>query len=134
MDKIDSFRGKYRFLSNFYPVEGISVEHLYQSEKTQVIEEREWVLESDTPGIAKRRGRSVTMRSDWHDIKLEVMERLLRWKFSKDRFKSLLLETDDAELIEGNHWHDYYWGMCNGKGSNHLGKLLMKIRGELKDV
>jgi predicted NAD-dependent protein-ADP-ribosyltransferase YbiA (DUF1768 family) len=33
-----------------------------------------------------------------------------------------------VELIEGNWWGDTYWGVCNGVGENHLGKLLMKIR------
>lgn len=35
------------------------------------------------------------------------------------------------ELIEGNYWHDTYWGVCEGVGENHLGKLLMEIRNEL---
>ena len=45
--------------------------------------------------------------------------------------------TGDAELIEGNTWHDNYWGVCscskcNGRGKNRLGKLLMKVREELR--
>lgn len=51
--------------------------------------------------------------------------------------KKKLLETGDAELIEGNYWHDNTWGQCycprckNKIGENHLGKLLMKIRESL---
>ena len=26
------------------------------------------------------------------------------------------------------------WGVCNGIGDNKLGKILMRIRGELRDV
>lgn len=50
---------------------------------------------------------------------------------SYDDLKAKLLETGDAELVESNWWHDYFWGVCNGRGENHLGKILMKIRAEL---
>lgn len=59
------------------------------------------------------------------------MEDLLRQKFSKTPLRRLLLATGEAELIEGNTWGDTYWGVCHGVGQNHLGCLLMKIRGEL---
>jgi len=28
----------------------------------------------------------------------------------------------------GNHWGDRYWGVCDGKGENNLGKIQMGIR------
>jgi hypothetical protein len=39
-------------------------------------------------------------------------------------------------LIEGNWWHDNFYGSCTcnkcvNKGENNLGKILMKIREEL---
>lgn len=40
--------------------------------------------------------------------------------------------TGDAELIEGNNWGDTFWGVCNGRGENMLGKLLMEIRDYLR--
>ena len=51
--------------------------------------------------------------------------------------KEMLLQTGDEELVEGNYWHDVYFGVCScpkcgNKGENHLGKLLMKIRSEIK--
>lgn len=42
-----------------------------------------------------------------------------------------LKATGDAILIEGNYWHDTFWGVCEGKGKNYLGKIIMKIRAEL---
>lgn len=59
------------------------------------------------------------------------MEDLLRLKFSNREVANLLILTGDEELIEGNWWGDKFWGIYNGEGENHLGKLLMKIRGEL---
>jgi N-glycosidase YbiA len=44
-----------------------------------------------------------------------------------------LLDTGDAELVEVNHWRDFWWGVCNGVGANHLGRLLMTIRNELRE-
>jgi predicted NAD-dependent protein-ADP-ribosyltransferase YbiA (DUF1768 family) len=66
------------------------------------------------------------------------MEYGLRQKFSKPEFISLLLNTSNREIIEGNYWHDNYWGSCTcdkcgNKGLNKLGILLMKIRKELQD-
>ena len=47
--------------------------------------------------------------------------------------KNLLLDTNNEELVEGNTWNDTYWGACNGRGQNHLGKILMKVRSLLKE-
>jgi len=72
------------------------------------------------------------MRFDWPTTKLSVMENGLRAKFQVPELGAKLLATGNALLVEGNNWNDTYWGMCRNVGENHLGKLLMKIRGELK--
>lgn len=61
------------------------------------------------------------------------MEDLLREKFQRKDLKQKLLDTGDAELIEGNTWGDTYWGMVGNKGHNHLGRLLMKVREEINE-
>jgi hypothetical protein len=72
------------------------------------------------------------IRSDWNDIKLEVMEKLIRIKFySNHNLSQKLISTGRKSLIEGNEWNDTYWGVCKNRGENNLGKILMKIRGEL---
>ncbi|MBD3226909.1 MAG: DUF1768 domain-containing protein [Candidatus Lokiarchaeota archaeon] len=138
---INRFKGKYRFLSNFYPCEieynGIkytTLEHAYQASKTLNNESRKKIAEKKTPALAKKMGRRVPLRKNWEEIKLKIMEKLVRIKFSTHPdLKSKLLDTGDAELIEGNNWGDNYWGVYNGKGENHLGKILMKIREELQN-
>ena len=60
------------------------------------------------------------------------MEEALRKKFSDPGLRKALLDTGDEYLEEGNTWRDEYWGVCNGIGKNRLGKLLMKIRDELR--
>ena len=58
---------------------------------------------------------------------------LLRVKFKPgSSFAELLLATADEELVEVNEWGDCYWGVCRGVGENVLGKLLMRVRAELR--
>lgn len=135
---IDKFSDKYDFLSNFYPClikyEGItypSVEHYFQAMKTIDANKRIEISKCLTPGDAKRLGRKVNLRADWEYIKPQVMKKALRIKFSDPYLAQKLIDTGDNELIEGNWWGDTYWGVCNGVGQNHLGKLLMQIRNEI---
>jgi hypothetical protein len=134
---IDTFREQYAFLSNFYIYpfyaggkQWQTSEHLFQALKTTIPSEREWVRQAPTPAEAKSRGRRVTLRSDWNDIRLNVMRYCLKVKFDSPLGQKLKA-TGDAILVEGNTWRDTYWGMCNGVGENHLGKLLMELRDTL---
>lgn len=137
---IGPFEGEYRWLSNFWPAEIIfeghlypSVEHAYVASKTLNEMEREVIRSMRSPGEAKRLGRQLDLRDDWNTVRIPIMEDLVRKKFSNIHLAGLLLQTGDKEIIEINSWNDTFWGQCNGKGSNHLGKILMKIRGEHKD-
>ena len=66
------------------------------------------------------------------DIKIPLMRSLLREKFVQEPERSILLATGDEELIEGNWWHDTFWGQCPlGTGENWLGRLLMEVRADL---
>ena len=138
MKKIESFRNEHFFLSNFYPViiwnAGIrypSAEHAFQAAKTLDFEMRRKIAATLKPGQAKRMGRSVVLREDWDSVKLDVMRRILELKFSVPSLKAKLLATGDAHIVEGNTWNDRFWGVCNGVGANHLGKLLMALRDRL---
>jgi len=117
MSVIDSFRGEYRFLSNFYPcpivLEGDlypSLEHAFQAAKSLDPAEREPVRLCVKPGDAKRAGRKVRKRNDWDDIRVSVMRELLFQKFNNGPLRQQLLATGDAQLIEGNDWGDVFLG------------------------
>lgn len=147
---IDKFQGRWRFLSNFYPCEieyqGIkypSVEHYYVAMKVndeQLIngryytpaDFREMISKVELPAVAKKIGQLVKLRRDWDDKKIEFMNWAIREKFKSKELSEMLLSTGDMELIEGNSWNDTFWGVCNGKGKNHLGKILMEVRNELR--
>src|SRR5690606_21767015 len=105
----------------------------YQAAKTFSIEEREQIRNAFSPAKAKKIGRSVTLREDWENIKIDIMTDLVRQKFNISSFKEKLLATKDAELIEGNWWGDTFWGVCKGVGKNNLGKILMEIRKEINE-
>lgn len=139
-EPIESFSGRFGFLSNFSPAEvaldGIvypTVEHAYQAAKTMSRVQRELIHDAKTPGNAKRFGRDVTLREDWEFVKVDVMRDLLRQKFADTYRGNMLLSTGGALLVEGNHWNDRFWGVCKGVGQNWLGRLLMEIRKDLKE-
>lgn len=133
------FRGPTRWLSNFYESYFTyknhmwkTTEHAYQALKTLDADEFLKVMNCRTPGQAKRLGQKVTLRKDWDLIKIKIMYDINYAKFSQNkRLTCLLIDTKDCELIEGNDWGDTFWGVCNGKGRNELGKILMRIRKEI---
>lgn len=134
---IDQFSGEYRFLSNFWPlISGgrVTSEHLYQAAKTMDKAERKEVMAAPTPGAAKRLGRTVTVRPDWDDVRVEIMLDIVRYKFEDRDLATLLIGTGETELIEGNTWGDTFWGvdLATGEGENHLGLILMQVRDELR--
>jgi N-glycosidase YbiA len=137
---IDAFRGKYRFLSNFaaspvmyqdetYP----TVEHAYQAAKTDDRILRMAIRYMPTAAAAKKAGSKIPRAEDWFTKSLQIMEYLVYQKFAwNPELKALLLATGDKELVEGNTWGDTFWGVCRGKGSNELGKILMRVRAQLR--
>ena len=137
---INSFNGKYDFLSNFHyaPIKHdgivyITNEHAFQAAKTLNFNERLNLASQNTPGQAKRHGRMLTLRSDWEDVKYSIMEEICAIKFlTHEDLRERLLDTRDMELIESNNWGDVVWGQVNGVGTNWLGKILMDLRSKLK--
>lgn len=143
--RIESFQGKWRFLSNFWEAptlfEGVlypTSEHAYQAAKTEDKVLRAKIKGCATPGKAKRLGAKIALRKNWEDIKVGIMEHVVRSKFRLNTdLRDKLKATGNAELIEGNRWHDNFWGDCwcddcaDIIGQNQLGRILMKIREEL---
>ena len=140
-DSIDLFREEYAFLSNFYfayvHFEGITYfnsESAYQAQKCADPADRKQFAEL-TADEAKRLGGKIIQRPDWEQVKLPLMERIVGAKFTQNPYLAkYLLETGDKVLKEGNRWGDIYWGvdLKNGNGENHLGKILMELRSELR--
>ena len=133
----------YSFLSNFHeaPVEyrGLvfgSSEAAFQAQKCMTDEAKALFTELG-PGKSKGVGRRVPLRPDWEEVKAGIMEEIVRAKFTQHPdLAEKLLATGDRILVEGNHWGDTFWGVDTrtGQGENHLGKILMKVREELRQA
>lgn len=142
---IDNFRGKYRFLSNYYeaPIEYDGIVYLnneaaFQAQKTTRISEK-IKFQNLNPAEAKKLGRKILLRDDWEKVKEKYMYEIVKAKFTQHQYlKKKLLDTHPHELIEGTTgWHDNIWGNCecpkckNIVGENKLGKILMRVREEI---
>lgn len=144
---------EYDFLSNFHPSEipwtstqgfvpgatlAPTVEHAYQAEKATTHHDYYRIITATQPGTAKRIGQTIKLRPDWEVAKFNVMRMALRSKFSIPHLQEQLLATGDRWLKEGNSWHDDIWGDCTCEehryvaGQNHLGRMLMEVRLEIR--
>ena len=141
MSDIKMFVGEYEFLSNFYPCtiyrngwEFGSSEALFQACKCANIADVELFVVPCSASRSKRIGKKVALISRWESKKVKVMENVLRLKFQDPELRDKLIATGDKILEEGNTWGDKFWGIDikTGEGKNMLGKLLMKVRDDLK--
>lgn len=135
-DPILGFTGEYRWLSNFwrleYPIEVngykfYTTENLYQAFKCAKIDDFPYFVDI-TPGEAKKLGRTIEIIDGWDSMKLDVMKELQIIKYTQPKFRDLLIQTGDRYIEETNNWNDVFYGVCNGIGENHLGKIIMDIR------
>ncbi len=140
--EIRKFSGEYEFLSNFYeaPVRYEyfygSSEAAYQAQKAAKLDNKLEFLNYN-PRKSKRRARKIPIRADWDAVKVAFMRDIVFAKFIQNpELAEKLLATGNAEIFEGNYWHDTFWGVDNetGAGENNLGKILMEVRAGLNNL
>ena len=139
-ESVLGFFGPYRYLSNFHlawfmwnGIRWISSEHAYQAAKLKNPEKMKTFAKLSSPKDAKIAGGLIPCREDWDDVKYTIMYEVVKAKFSQNKdIADLLIGTGDAYLEETNTWYDTTWGVCDGKGLNWLGKILMQVRDEIK--
>ncbi|EEX94493.1 GTP cyclohydrolase II [Vibrio orientalis CIP 102891 = ATCC 33934] len=133
----------YGFLSNFFHspinIDGQTwptSEHYYQAQKFVDPEIYGQIQHSKTPDRAFELSREFKQkeRTDWLDIRLDVMRFIVTEKFSQNPLLAFkLIETGEATLTEHSH-KDAFWGDGeDGQGNNHLGKILMSVRQRLQN-
>lgn len=109
-------------------------EHYFQAQKFEDRKVRRKIRNAKTPMIAARMGRdrSLPLRRDWESVKVEVMRKAVRAKFTQhEDLRALLLSTGEAKIVEHTE-NDAYWGDGgDGSGKNMLGRILMEVRGTL---
>ena len=133
------------FLCNFYRSVFVldntrwpSSEHFYQAQKISDAAYATTVAEAPSPKAAKNlaHAQGAPVRADWDEVKLRVMMRAVVAKFclapdGRVELIERLLKTGDLLLVEASTI-DSYWGAgADGNGTNHLGRVLMAVRGVL---
>lgn len=129
-------------LSNLYPrtiqlqqTYWPSVEHYYQAQRFSDPQTQAIIRQALTPAAARTLGKTCTAqtRVNWSQTRNDVMYKALYAKFKQNKdLKQYLLATGEAEL-QYIALNDTYWGTgANGRGHNHLGQLLIKLRQKLR--
>lgn len=147
--RIDSFRGRWAFLSNFCGARvehngrvWLTAEHAYQAAKTSDPVWHNRIAATSSPGKAKLLGQKLPLRKNWGNLRVGIMQEILEAKFRDPWMAAELDATGDAELVEGNDWGDVFWGMelvsdfHGGRewfGENWLGILLMVVRADNRE-
>jgi N-glycosidase YbiA len=131
-------------------------EHAYQWLKPRDARVRDWlmaapapslialaahVLPSDQPDPAEIMGRTADAllgfhtRPGWSRLRYPWMLTCLREKFRQHAdLRELLLATGECQIVEAGRIDDdagRRWGIVNGRGQNYLGRMLMRVRGEM---
>jgi len=134
-----AFIGEKAFLSNMHPCE-LSIiyngvvynfhcsEAAYQAMKCP--ERIDEFTELNGPK-SKALGRKVELRSDWSSVLIDVMRYVINCKFRQNPELAERLMAVEGEIVEYNEWKDTFWGVYEGVGENHLGRLLMELRNDL---
>ena len=139
---INEFRGENNFLSNFYLrrifYKGLlfpSVEHAYQANKGNS-EFAKKIASLEKPVDAKKEAKLIALPENWEENKIKIMADLIFLKFglqNKD-LRDKLANTQYKNIVEGNFWHDNFWGHCycdrckTIEKKNMLGQILMLMR------
>ena len=111
-------------------------EHYFQAQKFPNHSWYDKIREAKTPKEAAKMGRDrrYPLRSDWEQVKDDIMHQGVLRKFEIHAdIRNLLLGTGD-ELIVENSPIDYYWGCgADGSGKNKLGQILIAVREILRE-
>lgn len=141
MIKIPHYESSYFLFSNFSPHQILykdvlysTLEHAFQAQKFLNEDARDKVKNAKSPLEALQLGRSLPgKRNDWSSIKLDCMYQLLKAKVEQhEEVKSKLFASGNEEVVEQNPNDDFWGSGPDGNGQNQMGKILMKIRDELK--
>jgi ribA/ribD-fused uncharacterized protein len=136
------YEAKWYIFSNFssfavywHDQDWMTVEHAYQASKFMDEAIRTLVRNARSAHDSKEvaRANHNKVRPDWDEVKLGLMEEILRAKLEQHPYiQQKLLESGDAIIVEDSP-KDSYWGCGpDWKGENYLGRLWMKLRDEIR--
>ena len=133
LDNFSSFKVKYD--GYLYS----TVEEAYQSLKFKGVADEVYnkIISSYSADEALRIARKykALQRPDWDNIKVGIMEQLLRNKLEQNPYvKKKLPQTGNYTIVEDSTKDDFWgWGK-DRTGQNQLGKIWIKLRLELQET
>ena len=134
--------GELGYLANYsnhgFTVDGVyypTAEHYYQASKFDDTEIKNKILKCKTPKEASTIGRDRGLKRIDHfsDVKLDKMYEGVYYKFSQNKdIRTKLIETRNSDIREMTV-KENYWGVGpNLDGRNEIGKILCKVREQVK--
>ncbi|WLR41721.1 NADAR domain-containing protein [Bacillus carboniphilus] len=114
----------------------LTSEHYFQAQKFAGTNYEEQIRRAVSPMEAAIMGRdrNKPLRTDWEEVKDDVMRLAVLSKFTTNNdIQEILLSTGNKIIVEKTS-NDYYWGCGkDGSGKNMLGKILMEVRDQLRN-
>lgn len=110
-------------------------EHYYQAQKFMDSDTKIRIQNAETPKIASiiGRDRKLNLRSDWEEVKQDVMFDAVYYKFKQNRdILQKFLDTGNARIVEATVKENYWGSGPNNDGQNNYGKILIKVREKLR--
>ena len=110
-------------------------EHYYQAQKFMDSDTKIRIQNAETPKIASTigRDRKLNLRSDWEEVKQDVMFDAVYYKFKQNKdILQKLLDTGNATIVEATVKENYWGCGPNNDGQNNYGKILIKVREKLR--
>jgi predicted NAD-dependent protein-ADP-ribosyltransferase YbiA (DUF1768 family) len=140
---IDNFNEEFSFLNNSYPSEVFfegkiypSIFNAYQASRTVNDFFRKLLQKTQTPEKIYEIAVQITDPIDWNTKRLLIMEKLIRDKFIRNSYlKQELLNTLNRDLLNTfsiKTESNVFWGVFKNEGENHLGKILMRVREDIR--
>jgi ribA/ribD-fused uncharacterized protein len=107
---------------NFYVAMKVPNNKIRQAERQKIAQMN--------PQKAKVYGRTLTLREDWDEVKVDIMRVAVGHKFKEGTSWQKKLLEFNKPIVEWNNWKDKFWGKCifTGEGENMLGKLIEEQR------
>lgn len=134
----ESYFALHNFSAHAIEIDGITyptAEHAFHALKFDDSNLRDRIIACPSPIAAFKLGKELKphRRPDWDDIKIDILTDIIRHKAQQNPdVKETLLLSGSEEIVEANPTDDFWGNGPNGDGQNHTGKILMKIRDELK--
>lgn len=128
----------HNFSAHAIELDGIvypTAEHAFHAMKFDDTVLRKQIIACPSPIEAFKLGKKLKphRRPDWDEIKVDTLAHIIRSKANQNiDVKEVLLSSGDEEIVEINPNDDFWGSGKDGNGQNHTGKILMKIRDELR--